>query len=96
MFDTNDYQLAVPARTLSTLIRYGAAGVPTGGFLRSVLSNDLIGAINKADESNLKALKMIVRFVCNEMPSGCHGNESKVKSWKGMDDENSRSEIECS
>jgi hypothetical protein len=77
MYDVDNYG-DIPGRTLDALIMYGRNHYPTGGFLRAVLANDLRGAINRADTGNLAALKLIVQFVSNEMPSGIWGSEKKV------------------
>ena len=39
-----------------SLQRYADQGVPTGGFLKACLSNDLYGAFARADAKNLTAL----------------------------------------
>lgn len=80
MFDITNYQ-EVPRGTLNSLILYAQEGVPTGGFLHAVLSNDLRGAVARADKANLQAIKSIVEFVCNQLPQLCHGSPDKVAAW---------------
>lgn len=83
MFDVTNYG-EVPERTLETLTTYAQDGVPAGGFINAILINDLKGAIGRADKDNLKAIKQIVKFVCNQLPSICHGSPEKVKAWLDM------------
>lgn len=69
------------ANIKASLDRYAADGVPTGDFLRAVLSNDLKGAIGRADEQNLADLFEIVDYVYNDMPMACQGSPEKVEAW---------------
>jgi hypothetical protein len=71
---------AVPVRFYEALGRY-LEGTPTGGFLRSVLSNDLREAVFTADEEALAGLRALVGFVHNCMPSECWGSRDKVAAW---------------
>ena len=61
--------------------RYIEQGYQGGHFLYYVLSNDLIGAVNRADSENIKLLPDIVKWIYNEAPSGCFGSDVKVKAW---------------
>lgn len=79
MFDTSNYNL--PELTLSGLDRYVHERIPCGGFLTAVLSNDLFGAYAKADLTNTIAMSQIVKFIYNEIPSGCWGSREKVDAW---------------
>jgi len=58
--------------------RYVDLGIPTGGFLRAVLANDLMEAVGRADESSLLHLADICRFVYNDIPSNVHGSYARV------------------
>jgi len=59
----------IPTAILESLNLYHREGIPTGGFLEAVLANDLTGAIGRADENSLNALRSIVRHIYVEMPS---------------------------
>lgn len=72
---------SIPEHTLASLQRYATEGVPTGSFLRSVLSNDLFGAFSRADLENQRAIGAIVTYVYNEMPSGCWGSREIYHRW---------------
>ena len=81
MYDTDKYTGKICSRTLQSLVLYGTARKSTGGFLKCVLSNDLSGSIGRADKRNLESLPDIVKFVYNEMPTGCHGSRDRVAEW---------------
>ena len=61
--------------------RYIEQGIPPGGFLTAVITNDLFLAISHADNISLAALPEIVRFFYNETPTMCWGTEEKMKAW---------------
>jgi hypothetical protein len=67
--------------TLHTLQMYVAQGIPTGGFLQAVLSNDLKLAVKLADEENLRDLVEITTYVIWMMPAECQGSPEKVVAW---------------
>lgn len=79
MIDFSDYQ--VPEHTQQALTDYIERGIPVGGFLHSVLCNDLMGAVTRADSSNLHALKDIVLWVYNCAPEACYGSEALYLRW---------------
>ena len=67
--------------TKDGLLRYAKEGIPTGGFLRAVLENDLMEAFARADRQNTDDMEEIVSFVYNDLPSACHGSPEIVKKW---------------
>ena len=71
----------IPKSTMDSLKRYVEQGIPTGGFLEAVLSNDLMGAMGRADEFNRAAIFDICGYVYNEMPGNSHGSPEQVKAW---------------
>lgn len=71
----------IPEHTQGALLRYLENRFQPGGFLTAVLSNDLVGAVARADSINIKHLKEIVQFVYSEMPSESWGSESRVAAW---------------
>jgi len=75
----------IPAHTKAALDRYVNDRIVPGGFLMAVLSNDLFGAVGYADSHNLAALPDIVKYVYNELPSGCWGSKEAI--WKWVSDE---------
>ena len=80
MLDFKNYP-EIPELTRGALLRYVNDGLRPGGFLTCVLSNDLMGAISRADVFNQKALLKICQFIYNEMPSNSHGSREKVENW---------------
>lgn len=77
---TGEYAI-IPPLTQFALVHYVEDRIATGSFLYSVLTNDLFSAIANADESNVQALRAIVRYIYNETPTVCWGNEKNVKEW---------------
>ena len=71
----------IPQHTKEALDRYVQDRILPGGFLMSVLTNDLFGAVGRADSENLAALADIVKYVYNELPSGCWGSRDAVYAW---------------
>lgn len=94
MIDPREYyETIVVGHLLSTLRLYIDAGVPTGGFLRAVLANDLNEAVGRADSENIHRLPAIVAWIYNEAPSPCHGSYAAVDSWLDRDWTEARSAL---
>ena len=72
---------AVPEHTKSALENYVEKGLPTGDFLKCVLSNNFVGAVARADHENFEALQEIAMWMYNEAPQACWGNEAKYLRW---------------
>lgn len=81
MLNRAKYEGRIRADVLDSLIRYAETGCPTGGFLRAVLSNDLMEAVSRADADNRRTLVDIVQFVYMELPRGCYGSPETVLEW---------------
>jgi len=79
--DVTGYEGRIPQYTLAALTRYVEKGFQPGGFLTAVLANDLFGAVGRADAENSQALKAIVEFVYNQMPSNSWGSREAVQDW---------------
>jgi len=71
----------ITQHTQAALDRYVNHRILPGGFLTAVLSNDLFGAVGRADKENLAALGDIVKYVYNELPSGCWGSKDIMWRW---------------
>ena len=67
--------------TKDTFDLYVSHGAPPGGFVLSVLRNNLISAVCTADEENLRDLVEIVKYAYNELPGNCWGSPSAVTAW---------------
>lgn len=75
-----DYS-SIPVITLDSIARYVEKGIPTGDFLRAVITNDLYGACSRADQYNGKCLPQIVKYFYNQTPSGCWGSPDRHEKW---------------
>ena len=71
----------IPLYMHDGIINYIVDHIPPGGFLYSVISNDLYGACSKADDINRDILFIYMSFFYNECPSGCWGSPEKVRHW---------------
>jgi len=72
---------ALPEHMQDGMRLYIERGVQPGSFLRAVLSNDLMGALGKADDVNINALPAYGSFLYNEAPSLCWGSPEVVSAW---------------
>jgi hypothetical protein len=63
------------------LDRYVTYHISPGGFLKAVLSNDLMGAIGRADYENRQDFLDICAYVYDNVPSICHGSPESVEAW---------------
>lgn len=78
----------VPEHTQDALTRYIENRLSPGGFLTSVLSNDLFGAMGRADIMNRYAIYEICMWLYNEAPSNCFGSPEKVREYlEGKDND---------
>jgi len=73
--------IVLPGGTRESIDRYVQYGIPTGGFLRAVLANDLKEACGRADVYNQVALPCIVAYLYNECPATCWGSYDRVDLW---------------
>lgn len=73
--------IQIPAHTKTALDKYVNNKFAPGGFLWAVLSNDLFGAVGRADSMNKYALPEIIAYIYNYLPSDCWGSEKKVNDW---------------
>jgi hypothetical protein len=71
----------VKKETLEDLHRYIESGIDPGEFLRAVLRNDLIESFRTADIYNASTMRVLVKYVSNEVPTVCYGSSDKVRDW---------------
>lgn len=64
-------------------IEHGRDSHP-GSFLTAILSNDFMGAIGRADEENIRALRNYAVYLYSYAPAGCFGSVQNFLSWKGL------------
>lgn len=73
----------IPGYMREPLLAYVVSGRrDTGDFLRAVLSNDLKGAVGRADSANETLLVGYVRWLYNWAPGGCWGSAERVEAWQ--------------
>ncbi len=76
----------IPEHLEKSLRRYADLGIPTGGFLRACLENNLMTAVGAAANSEVRfALQEICQYIYNEIPSPCWGSPEKVQAWLDLD-----------
>ena len=76
-------ELAIPPHTTEALDSYFLRGWEPGGFITSILTNDLYGAVRSADFSNKHAIYEIVQWLTLEpiVPKNSWGHEKLVSNW---------------
>ena len=72
----------LPEHMQDGMRRWIEHGIPAGSFMMSVLCNDLIGALGRADSINIERLRSYGTFLYSEAPSECHGSPEKVAAWE--------------
>lgn len=80
MRETIDYS-RLPEHMRGGMRRYIENGIPPGSFQSAVLSNDLMGAYQKADDINTAAMRDYAMFLHNDAPGGCYGSPAHVEDW---------------
>lgn len=70
----------VPEHIRDGLENYLIHGIEPGGFLMAVLTNNLYGAVYRADATNVTRIYHIVCFL-HTLPSICFGNKEIVYMW---------------
>ena len=75
------HEYGIPERMHGGIIRYYEAGIPPGDFLTAVIDNDLKEAVNRADATNILALKPYVVWFFNQAPYGSWGFAGATKKW---------------
>ena len=71
----------IPEYTQNQIQDYVDKRYPSGSFLYAVLTNNLIDAVTKADDTNIHCLRSIVLYIYNNTPGICWGNREKVEEW---------------
>lgn len=67
--------------TKESIDNYVHLGIPPGGFITSVLANDLMEALGRADTENRFDIFEICQYIYNGIPSTCHGSYEIVDQW---------------
>lgn len=60
---------------------YIEKGIPPGSFTTAVLTNDLMGAMGRADIVNRERIFDTCVFLSSYAPIGCYGTAQRVSDW---------------
>jgi len=71
----------IPSHVSESLKNYVVNHVKPGGFLTSVLSNDLFGAVRFSSNETSGCLKDLVNFIYSNLPGSCYGSMQDVSNW---------------
>ena len=71
----------IPEHTQGALERYITHGIRPGDFLMSVLTNDLMGAVGRADHENSQCLRDIAAWVYMRAPRNCWGDRDTIHNY---------------
>lgn len=74
----------VPAHLQGGMLRWLVLGTEPGGFMRALLTNDLMRVYDRADELSRAAIGDLTVFLYNYAPSGSWGSSENFKSWVGI------------
>jgi len=66
---------------MDAIRRYIDEGLEPGDFLTAVIQNDLFGAVNWADDENLRNLPAFVCYFYNEAARGSWGSKEGMAYW---------------
>lgn len=75
-----DYSL-LPEHMREGAKDYIERGYTPGGFLFSVLANDLVESFAHADATNLFMMSVWADWLVSEAPRNCWGSVAKVNAW---------------
>lgn len=82
MSDTYEYMdFRIRGYMIESLEAYVNGHRPTGSFLQAVISNDFLGACEKADHENLYNLPAFAAWLFNEGPRACWGSPEAYAAW---------------
>jgi len=83
----------IPQRIKDGIDLYVTHGIQPGGFLRAVLENDLLRAVQRADAESLAALPVIVCYLYSNVRADCWGSRPAVAEWlAGAEERRAKSE----
>lgn len=71
----------IPPHMIDAIDRYVEHKIPAGSFTTAVLSNDLIGAARRADDTNRHLLWEYCFLLHNHLPIGSYGSPEAVSAW---------------
>ena len=81
MYEFRDFY--IPERMMDGIKLWIEQGIYPGGFLTSVIENNLSEAVGAADDENMRNIPAFVAYFYNEAPSQCWGSREKAVKWSG-------------
>lgn len=66
---------------LKPILDYINQGKYPESFLEAVICNNLLEALEDADETEYENLHAFVGYFCHEAPSNCWGSKEKMEAW---------------
>lgn len=76
-----NYETFPTAHMRGAVERYFENRIPPGGFMTSVIANDLKGAVGRADLVNKQHLPEIIMWFCTEAPANAWGSYEAYNEW---------------
>jgi hypothetical protein len=74
----------VPDYMVEAFVKYILTGHPMGSFATSVVQNDLMDAVSRADPTNAGKLRETMLWFYNYTPSPCWGSVQNYKRWRAQ------------
>lgn len=84
LYQRDEYRKGIellPHYMQAPVTAYLETGRIPGGFLQAVISNDLCGAVGRADAVNFASLRQYAIFFRNFAPAACYGSPEKMRDW---------------
>lgn len=63
------------------LKRYVEHGMEPGSFMQAILCNDLMGAVSRADATNIQLIPAWCKWIHANLPGICYGSEERYEAW---------------
>ena len=76
----------LPSHLKDVVHGYVYEGLRPGHFLTCVITNDLFGAVARADENSAQYLTHIVKYFYNKLPGKCYGSKERMEEWLSMNE----------
>lgn len=80
-YNTKGEKAMMPRALKASIDLYVDRGVPVGGFVYAVLSNNLFEVFSRAEEHYRANLETICDYIQNYTPAICYGSEERVTKW---------------
>lgn len=71
----------LPEHMKDGVYNYLNYGIPPGGFMEALLTNNLFMAVGKADCDNIEKLPEWVGFLYNDFPLSAWGSREDMQRW---------------